>query len=74
MKPPTKPSRPWFKKQRQRETPKKVVVMVERWTVRAYGRQMAVCKKEADALRIVEEYGMLDVPATVTPSRLRVAS
>ncbi len=53
---------------------KTVVVMVTRWIVRAYGRQMAVCEHEHDAYRIADDYRWLGVSATVTPSSFKAAA
>lgn len=74
MKPPVRPH--WTRKReaRRREEPKRVVVYVARWIVAAYGRQVAVCDKEADAYRIADDYRWLGVSATVSASSLKVSA
>lgn len=65
----------WQKRrERKREAPKRIIVYVSRWTVAAYGRQVAVCTKEADAYRIADDYRWLGVSAYVTPTSLKVSA
>lgn len=65
-------SKPFDQAKRKREASARLVVSVSRWTVRAYGRQVAVCDRESDAYRIADDYRWLGTSACVTPAALKV--